>query len=389
MGRTAHRRFAVAGVFVAATLGLAFVARISGARAQQTSGGLAGSTPVTTLNQGGAGGATDIPDLGSTYYWLEGKALKTVTRFPDAVATAERSGDGDMRSHLADVAGNDIGALIVDRISASSTQLSFTDNADRLNVESRPDLVHTLEWANAQAYTLRKEGRQQLSTLGWKGRFLRPKGSAAESLEDQALETTTEFDNGVVAVTTKNPKDPKGQGTKRPTFITRVTANGAEVGVIKWYEKEKILAWNFPGLSKDVITEDVLKPYGGWKFKPTLAWANVQGLAFYDFHRLMKTQGYVARNCSPRSPGAQLAEMFLPTLHANEAGCDGMHYLDGSIYRPCCDNHDRCYEASGCSSRSWYWPFGSSWSCTFCNMSVIGCFMGAGLGYLDYQNYTW
>lgn len=42
------------------------------------------------------------------------------------------------------------------------------------------------------------------------------------------------------------------------------------------------------------------------------------------------------------------------------------------------DGHDLCYEAFGCSERSW-WTFSQGWSCTFCNMNAVRCFSKGGL----------
>src|SRR5437762_3855893 len=69
----------------------------------------------------------------------------------------------------------------------------------------------------------------------------------------------------------------------------------------------------------------------------------------------------------------------LPILAANEPGCDDLHWLDGSVFRPCCDMHDACYYAATppCTQRSWwYW---GSWSCDRCNIIAFGCFIGGGI----------
>jgi hypothetical protein len=62
------------------------------------------------------------------------------------------------------------------------------------------------------------------------------------------------------------------------------------------------------------------------------------------------------------------------TTVVNEPGCDNLHWLDGSIFRACCDVHDRCYETNGCNASSWWWPFSGSWSCERCNAQVVYCF---------------
>ena len=46
-------------------------------------------------------------------------------------------------------------------------------------------------------------------------------------------------------------------------------------------------------MTKGSINEETLKktPVGGWTFKPTMAWANVQALAFYTFHSRVAKAG--------------------------------------------------------------------------------------------------
>jgi len=71
--------------------------------------------------------------------------------------------------------------------------------------------------------------------------------------------------------------------------------------------------------------------------------------------------------------------LLVAPVQANEPGCDGLHWLDGTVLRFCCDVHDRCYEKYGCSSRSW-WQFWSSWTCDLCNAGAVFCFAGGGNG---------
>jgi hypothetical protein len=99
----------------------------------------------------------------------------------------------------------------------------------------------------------------------------------------------------------------------------------------------------------------------------------VQTYAFHYFHTLVSSQGFVARAETPgRKWLAPLINAVSPALAANEPGCDGLHWLDDTIYRPCCDIHDRCYQKYGCSSRSW-WEWWSSWRCTGCNVVAVVC----------------
>ena len=45
-------------------------------------------------------------------------------------------------------------------------------------------------------------------------------------------------------------------------------------------------------------------------------------------------------------------QFVAPTLSANEPGCDGLHWLDGTVFRYCCDVHDLCYAKVGCTYRA-------------------------------------
>ena len=102
---------------------------------------------------------------------------------------------------------------------------------------------------------------------------------------------------------------------------------------------------------------------------PDLAWNNVQAAAFLRMHRQIKQQAALAR----QGVFARLAGLVVPTLHANDPGCDNLHWLDNTIFRPCCDIHDRCYAKYGCSAQTW-WQWWSSWKCDYCNMAVVWCF---------------
>jgi hypothetical protein len=72
--------------------------------------------------------------------------------------------------------------------------------------------------------------------------------------------------------------------------------------------------------------------------------------------------------------GASAARAVARGVRLNDEGCDRLHWLDGSIFRACCDAHDQCYEKAGCSEGSWFWPFAGSWSCQRCNAQVVYCF---------------
>ena len=328
-------------------------------------------------------------DLGPTYHFLERKAVRVTTSYEDAVAVAERGVDGDFRTHLRDRGGNELSQVAVDHDGAGASRLEVSAGGERLFTQPRADIRPTLDWANLQAYGLWKDRPSAPGEVEWQGGFVRRSGPRAGRLDDRPVETETEFESGVKVVTAKNSREIQvaPRVRRRPTFISRVVSNGVEVGTIRWYESEKVLAWDYPGLSKGFVNPERLKDGGGWTFAPTMAWANVQGLAFYEFHSRLKARGGVAA----ATPGLldRALQAVAPAVSA-DAGCDGMHWLDGSVLRPCCDTHDRCYERnSGCSARSWYWVpwWGNSWSCSVCNTAATLCFLTGGSANLDYQDY--
>jgi hypothetical protein len=298
-------------------------------------------------------------DLGATYYFLEGKARRTITRFVSGSATTERLPDGRLKTRVYDRVGNELTQVDVDH-----STIEREGQAVRLRQDVRP----TLEWANVQGYALWLD--RGAETFKWQGRLLRGKTA---NVEDQVGEVQAEFEDAVVVKSAKSTTF-RNQAGKRPTFVTQISHNGQAVGTMYWYAAEQILAWRFPGLTEGMIDpRRIGKP---WQFKPTLAWATVQGLAFYQFHTLVKTNGKVAQFL-PKKGRSWLTELLMPTVHANEPGCDGFHWADGSVYRPCCDSHDRCYYKSGCNAYSWFWwsYWGNTWSCHSCNAAAVGCFI--------------
>ena len=125
-----------------------------------------------------------------------------------------------------------------------------------------------------------------------------------------------------------------------------------------------------------IAPEHLKGAYGGWGFTPDSTWVNLQTIALHHFKTLVARDGFVAKGCEKPQP-SRLAQLFFPTVYANEPGCDGLHWIDGTILRACCDDHDRCYSQNGCTANSW-WRWWSNWTCDFCNMEVVACFMSGG-----------
>jgi len=173
----------------------------------------------------------------------------------------------------------------------------------------------------------------------------------------------TEYGDGLTAVTVHLIDNGE------PVTFTRLYEGGVDVGRLGYYPRTKRLMWRFPGLTQGMVDDSRLEKNGGWTFVPDLAWNNVQAAAFLRMHRQIKQQPALAR----QGVLARLAGLVVPTLHANDPGCDNLHWLDNTIFRPCCDIHDRCYAKYGCSAQTW-WQWWSSWKCDYCNMAVVWCF---------------
>jgi hypothetical protein len=137
------------------------------------------------------------------------------------------------------------------------------------------------------------------------------------------------------------------------------------------------------------MTPDVLdQRQPGWNFTPTMAWANVQALAFYETHAKRKADQLAGnRTDCPGAAGqptlaralTNALDFMAPKLQANTPGCDWLHWLDNTILRACCDDHDKCYEKYGCSYLSWFLPtIFNDWQCEACNGAAVFCFATSG-----------
>ena len=170
-------------------------------------------------------------------------------------------------------------------------------------------------------------------------------------------------------------------------LVTTVRLRGANVGVANYFINERIYAWKMPGVTEGLIANSHLTPrYGGWLFKPDMVWMNLQALGFYEWSRSKPAATHTAACAAKPTLVERLANFISPTVLAaapNDEGCDGLHWLDGSVYRFCCDIHDLCYEKYGCSASSW-WQVWTSWRCDRCNAEAVWCFAGGGTGHGPY-----
>lgn len=270
-------------------------------------------------------------EKGATYYALEARTGRLTTRFSNGhEAIAERDMSGSVRTVLRDHSGNELarrrhpGSLTMD---AASRQTAAKNDGD-------------------------------------------------------VAEVVAEWPDGVTATLTRQtyPRRDLGQGrfVQGPALVSDVSLYGVPVGKGVWFIADQVYAFSFAGgLGGGVIAPEHLKQhYGGWGFAPDTTWVNLQTLSLYTAATQGKARGVVAQNCPSAAPN-RIAQFFFPTVQANEPGCDGLHWLDGTILRVCCDEHDRCYGRNGCSSMSW-WRFWSGWTCDYCNVEVVACFTNGG-----------
>ena len=134
------------------------------------------------------------------------------------------------------------------------------------------------------------------------------------------------------------------------------------MAILGWHKSAQILVFRVIGETPRVISKAVLP--NGWAFQPNEAWADIQLLSLMKsekVHRQQHLNGVIATGLHP--------------ITLNDPGCDMLHWLDGSVFRPCCDIHDACYEVDWppCEAgKSWF--FQGGWHCTSCNIGVIICF---------------
>jgi hypothetical protein len=145
---------------------------------------------------------------------------------------------------------------------------------------------------------------------------------------------------------------------------------------------------------------------GGFKFTPTLAWANVQALAFLRQSArpappaiavppmpgpAPQVASLSSMEVAPRGPCAGEAAGQDAGCDGVADGCTGLHWLDGTIFEECCTRHDLCFERDYdvgrcCNAWSWFSP-NPLWHCSRCNFAVVRCF--ATIGGDPWDRYNW
>ncbi|MGE3277065.1 MAG: hypothetical protein AB7O67_18280 [Vicinamibacterales bacterium] len=344
----------------------------------------------TILRLGAEVPASAALNKGATYNSLEGQASRVTTTFEDAgvttVAVSERQ-SGALRARLSESGGGARAELEVTRAADGMPRLAYTaPGRVRVEATTRPELEPSLDWAARQAYVFAHddvaEGAAGLRATRWQRNLIRRAGARPLDLEARIQEVRTEWPDGLVA-TARRPAsraEARGRGGAVITFTSVLEKDGVTLGWVRWHEAIRVLAWEFTDGRSGYLSPARLGEAGGWPFTPDMAWANVQAYAFYELPRRQVPPGLAAA----AAPGfvQRIVEAVMPTLHAQD-GCTDLHWLDGTIFRRCCDAHDLCYNAFGCDRYTWFWPFGNRWQCQSCNVSAVFCFwtIGGDVGY--------
>jgi hypothetical protein len=379
--------------------------------------------------------AAQSVNMGSTFHGLEARARRVTTTFPDVVIDVRRGEDQAMEAILRNrTSGEEEGRL---HVHATSRRVQWRrgTGGDRVSEFALPDQATVgLDWAAFELYALHVDDRAAagggLEVTGdegaWDGHLRRSRralgrGSSAGQLAARVEQVETEFDGLIVRAALDRHARPKSPGKRidysrfTATIVDRQT--GARRGFVRWFDTAQVLTWKIEGGSQGVILPERLP--GGWTFTPTMAWANVQAYQFATQaasslepeEPFAGLAGAVLARPGAPAPFLQIARAVAPLPSAalavsgavarsvvadtpaldgrwlrrwsfggrggavvNEPGCDNLHWLDGSVFRACCDQHDRCYETNGCSASSWWWPFSGNWSCERCNFQVVYCF---------------
>ena len=246
--------------------------------------------------------------------------------------------------------------------------LDFSDQKASSEIIARPLPIYTTDWATHQVYIISKYlgGRSiRFLPLVWRGSFLVPNRSGrrenTEQTNDAIITVTSEFPSRIAYSETQSTDFSRVNNIPPATFDTWIMdrSSGEVIGQTKWFGGQyQTFAWKFP--NDTGWASDQTIP-GGLPFTPSKAWANIQAYAFSEFHT-----------------GAT----------RDEPGCNGLHWLDNTIFRVCCDNHDKCYlndpanPDDNCTAGSWFFlgNQGRRWYCFKCNLAVIACFLTGGGG---------
>lgn len=284
--------------------------------------------------------------------------------------TAERTSDGGITAFRIED-GKRSASLTVSADGALRVRIAGPGRRQRAALVATATGLHgkTLSWANVELYMLLGDAEQldaPLATvLTSEGEFyVLPGKVAAPAMKsdkpDRVPRTVTTYFQDYVA---KSVTHPQGElDSNVPAFTSSLTdaRSGERVGALRWFRFHEMLQWKIDGKPSTVLANELPER---WTFTPTPEWANVQ---LYSLARARENHAASAS----RTPTA--------LRPFDTEGCDGLHWLDETIFKACCDKHDACYakEEPACGYRSWW--LNGSWSCVKCNIGVLLCFATLG-----------
>ncbi len=288
---------------------------------------------------------------GTRYQLIDREVESVTTGFRDAEVTSVRMADGRVETRLR------AGGKIVSTSVGTPRQVRVFPRGvpggetREMYVDAEP-----LDAVNAAGY------------LSWKaGRFGKRVAEPASVIDFGGPVEIREAADDVIWVKSRTARmeafsrigakfSPRGR--EMPAFTSVVRQDGEIMAALAWYSVDQTLVFQTKWRPEplQVRAQDLPK---GWTFRPNMAWANIQLISFVK---------------SAEAHGLTAPVRIGRVRSLNTEGCDGLHWLDGLIFRQCCDIHDACYykEDPVCGASSW-WLQGS-WSCVQCNIEALYCF---------------
>jgi hypothetical protein len=332
---------------------------------------------------------------GPTHASWERQALRSTVRFKDLTVTSFRNPDGAVEASLTGDDGAVLATLDLDAatLRMKTRQPGEPDWFSSTDIPYAAAEAPVLDWINLQLYSWWRDV-QEIRTAPEHGKAAR--WTADDAVEDQGyfrpgpLRRAGQHADGIsrrmLAAELEYGTEVARSRATESGFVTYLlektrpnrradaeSAAGRDAGrekllaILIWQEDRQTLAFSFgesaPETRQFYELPGTDLPLGFFPFEPTMSWANVQILQTW-LERL-RQEGSVFEKDDP--------------------GCNGLHWLDNSSLRPCCDVHDNCYRARAiftgapCNAMSWFWPHcgsnpGCTWSCQVCNIQVITCF---------------
>jgi hypothetical protein len=327
-------------------------------------------------------------NMGSTYESIDQMAISVTTTFTDGtMVRTDRLGEGVLQSTLRDAQGRALASLDTDATGEIRFRVKAGDDTER-TYAARAAVTLTADWANVQLHRTWNETSLALASgvpsLVWRGDFLMadtPRlGISTLGLEKRFSRDAEAYAIASVVsdfggVETRSKRHDSADAAL-PNWTTGVYVAGRLESVMgmAWVESTQTLYWKLPDGSLGEVGPNTF-PEGWTRFRPNQAWANVQAFSFYRYaleHGQLRIE--------PWTPDRPRRDRLTVAVNTDVDGCTGLHWLDGTVYRACCDEHDRCYNKQNpdCTAWSWLWP--GSWQCFMCNLRVVGCFLTGGGG---------